>query len=400
VLSNSPPITALSALTIHCTQTPSCDGSSTYTYSVTSSSAAFANTEGAKIEISTSSGGSNQGLITFVSADARTAFVSLQGGAGVSTPWDTSQTSATIQPAQPINVGKFLVSSMNYISAAELPSWPWASQLPPALQAPNPLDGILCMWGATGYGRSNLYFGCIDVDAIADSSYAYSTSNGVTSGGLASMWYVTNLTSSGVPTWGQGAEQDAAPLLTTWNHTQNKLLYAPACVDEHSVDWSPGLNRWILSYGFADCGGFMVRTAQSPWGPWSVETDVLEDAVNPLTPSNWQTNYYSWLTYNNLGSQPGLTNINGTDPTNIVTCSGCIPNSSAANLATNVLYEGLNPGYPSPTGPWSVTASGYGFQWYPGQEHKNADGTVVRSAHVSLLNPYAIFDTMITFSAP
>ena len=214
------------------------------------------------------------------------------------------------------------------------------------------------------------------------------------------MWYVTNVTSSGVPSWEEGAEQEAAPLLTTWNHTQSKLLYTEDCVNEHGVDWSPGLNRWILSYGFAGCGAFMVRTAQNPWGPWSEETDVMQNEVNPLTPSNWQTNYYSWLTYNDAGSQPGLTNINGTDPTNTVTCSGCIPNSSAVNIATNVLYEGLSPGYPSsPKGPWTATASGYGFRWYPGQEHKNADGTVVRSAHVSLLNPYAIFDTRITFSA-
>jgi hypothetical protein len=401
VLSNSPPITALSGLTISCTQTPSCNGASPYTYSVTSPSAAFANSTGADIEIPTSSGGSNHGLITSVSADGKTAYVSLYGGLGVSTPWDTSQTAATVQPAQSSNVGKFLVSSMYYVSAAALPAWPWASQLPSALQSPNAPDGILCLWGATAYGRSNLYFGCIDVDAIADSTYAYSTSNGITSGGLGSMWYVTNVTSSGVPTWEEGAEHNAAPLLTTWNHTQSKLLYHEDCVNEHGVDWSPGLNRWILSYGFAGCGAFMVRTAQSPWGPWSEETSVMQNAVNPLTPSNWQTNYYSWLTYNDVGSQPGLTNINGTDPTNTVTCSGCIPNSSATNIATNVLYEGFSPGYPSsPKGPWTNTASGYGFRWYPGQEHKNADGTVVRSAHISLLNPYAIFDTLIQFSAP
>jgi hypothetical protein len=401
VLSNSPPIAALSGLTIHCTQTPSCDGSSTFTYSVTSPSAVFANAAGGDMEIPTPSGGSNHGLITSVSADSKTAYVSLYGGLGVSTPWDTSQTTATIEPAQNSNVGKFLVSSMYYVSAAELPTWPWASQLPSALQSPNARDGILCLWGATAHGRSNLYFGCIDVDAIADSSYSYNTGNGVTSGGLASMWYVTNVTSSGVPTWVEGVEQDAAPLLTTWNHPHSKTLYTQDCVNEHGVDWSPGLNRWILSYGVAGCGAFMVRTAQSPWGPWSAETSVMQSGVNPLTPSNWQTNYYSWLTYNDVGSQSGLTNINGTDPANPVICSGCIPNSSATNLATNVLYEGVSPGYPSsPSGPWTSTASGYGFRWYPGQEHKNADGSVVRSARVSLGNPYAIFDTLITFSAP
>jgi hypothetical protein len=401
VLSNSPPIAALSGLTIRCTQTPNCDGSSTYTYSVTSPNAVFVDASGADIEIPTPSGGSNHGVITFVSNDGKTAYVSLYGGSGVSTPWDTSQTTVTVQPSQTNNVGKFLVSSMYYVSAAELPAWPWASQLPPALQSPNARDGILCLWGATAHGRSNLYFGCIDVDAIADSSYTYSTSNGITSGGLASMWYVTNVTSSGVPTWEQGAEQHSAPLLTTWSHPHSKTIYTQECVNEHGVDWSPGLNRWILSYGATSCGSFMVRTAQSPWGPWSGETSVMQSAVNPLTLSNWQTNSYSWLTYNSVGWQTGLNNINGTDPTNTVTCSGCIPNSSATNLATNVLYEGSSPGYPgSPNGPWANTASGYGFRWYPGQEHKNLDGTVVRSAHVSLANPYAIFDTLIQFSAP
>jgi hypothetical protein len=401
VLSNSPPITALSGLTIRCTQTPNCDGSSTYTYSVTSPSAVFADASGGDIEIPTSSGGSNHGIINFVSADSKTAYVSLYGGLGVSTPWDASQTTATVQPAQAGNVGKFLVSSIYYISAAELPTWPWASQLPSTLQSPNARDGILCMWGATGYGRSNLYFGCIDVDAIADSSYAYSTSNGITSGGLGSMWYVTNIASSGAPSWEEGAEQDATPLLTTWNHTHSKLMATQDCVNEHGVDWSPGLNRWTLSYGFAGCGAFMVRTAQNPWGPWSEETSVMQNEADRSTEANWQTNFYPLLTYNDVGAQTGLTNINGTDPTNTVTCSGCIPNSNAANIATNVLYEGVSPGYPnSPTGPWTNTASGYGFRWYPGQEHKNADGTVVRSAHVSLANPYAIFDTLIQFSAP
>ncbi len=55
------------------------------------------------------------------------------------------------------------------------------------------------------------------------------------------------------------------------------------CVGEFSVDWNPGLHKWVMLYG---CGaqqgghsaleeGVRVRIADAPWGPWSTPTTIF-----------------------------------------------------------------------------------------------------------------------------
>lgn len=426
VLSNTPFVTlfngTLTIASVACPTTPqNYTGSTCYT--VTDSGAGFVSgMAGALIETSPSGSNSIQCIIAgFTSTSVVTAAC-----ASTETAWTIgSAQTATVQGAPyqmalpvsmatGLNAGKFVSSSMYYVSNSALANWPWTAQLPSALRSAT--DGVVLFFGTTGIGKSNLYVAAIDADLITTSQSNYTQTASSTTGGLSSMWYVTAMSATNVPSWTQGSEDLAIPLITSWTQGSHAASYTTECAGEHSVEYSAGLSRWILSYGVSNCGGFIVRTGLAPWGPWSQETVVMnnntvaQSSLNNTSSSGnyWGKNWYSLLPYQNKsgGVQPGFFNPMGSSVT--ATCSGC-ENGSATMLmnfppppgtvcsgttSANNACNSLNP-----SGPWSTTASGYGFRFNPSQESISGQ-TVTRAIHFSTGNPYVIFEGLMTFSTP
>jgi hypothetical protein len=427
VIGQAPPITNITGVTVALASSTS----TSFTYTLTTSGTSFTSgMVGSLIEATTNGSNFVQAIISaFNSGTSVTVFQT--GGTVAPTEWTIgSGQTVTLQPApydmltpNPAtgqNIGKFLICYLGYVSHSALATWPWTSKLPPALQSAT--DGVILVWGSWAqYGRSNLYFGVVDPDTLATSAFDY-TATGVTgttpngtgaTGGLHTMYYVTALDSTGsIPTWTQGREDMAIPLITGWSHTQGKTSFTQECINEHSVEFSAGVHRWLLTYGFAQCGGFMMRTGLSPWGPWSQETNVFTNNINaslnagsnPGGGNYWANNWYTLTTYNNSGNQPGFTNLNTTLPANApITCASC-----QGGAATPQLYQGTggsagttlcnNTSGLCNSGPWTNLGAGYGFRLYPGQEKINANGSVTRGMIVSVLSPYTPFEGLVTIN--
>jgi hypothetical protein len=282
---------------------------------------------------------------------------------------------------QQTNIGKFADSTTSVFTVAGLP---WASQLPSALQS---ATTVLCTWGSSwAWRQSNLYLMCMDAANIDTATYTYDPArvNG-SSGGLQQGYYLTGLDSNGVPSWTPGAENLALPLLTTWTHTVSSKFVSPDPdgdvsfnIGKPSVRYSPGLQRFVLTYGEAVTQGLQVRTSLTPWGPWSVEEMMLPSSGA----GSWDSKMVSPAT--------GGYRFNLTLPHNApVACAGCTD-----SVATNVMYEATNPAV-------QVSASDFptiddGGNWYaPYQypvEHNFNNGMVGLYFHASAFNPYVPFD--------
>ena len=308
-------------------------------------------------------------------------------GASGSVGWNVMQQQET-------NIGKFVDSASSVFTVAGLS---WASQLPLALQS---ASTIVCSFGSSwAWRQSNLYLMCMDAAQIDSATYSYDPArvNG-SGGGIQQAYYLTGLSGDGTPSWTQAAENLAMPLLTSWNHTVLSEFLSPDPngevsfnIGKPSVRYSPGLQRFVLTYGSAETQGLQIRTSLTPWGPWSVEEMLLPNE-HSLSSGSWESKMTSPKT--------GGYRFNLTLPHDApVACPGC-----TNSVATNVMYEATDPAM-------QVGASDFpqldsGGDWYaPYQypvEHNFGNGTVGLYFHASAFNPYAPFDfsVMMIQSAP
>jgi hypothetical protein len=238
---------------------------------------------------------------------------------------------------------------------------------------------------------------CMDAGNIDNATYTYNVArvNG-TSGGLQQAYYLTGLSSSGVPSWTldatNGAENQAIPLLTSWNHNVDPEFVNPDPngdisfnIGKPSVRYSPALQRFVLTYGSAETQGLLLRTSSTPWGPWSVEDALL--------PNRGAGSWAAKMTSPKTGGY----RFNLTLPHNApVACAGC-----TSSIATNVMFDATNPSV-------QVSASTFptiddGGNWYaPYQypaEHDFGNGTVGLYFHASAFNPYVPFDFSVVMTS-
>ena len=308
-------------------------------------------------------------------------------GASGSINWDVMQHQQT-------NIGKFVDSSTSVFTVAGLP---WASQLPPALQA---ATTILCTWGSSwAWRQSNLYLMCMDAANVDTATYTYNPArvNG-SSGGLQQAYYLTGLSSGGVPSWTldatNGAENLAIPLLTSWAHKIDSEFVSPDPngdvsfnIGKPSVRYSPALQRFVLTYGSAETQGLLLRTSSTPWGPWSVEDMLLPDDRN-FSSGSWASKM--------LAPKIGGYRFNLTLPNNApVACSGC-----TNKIATNVMYDATNPSMQVTASNSNLDSNGnwYAPYQYP-VEHDFGNGTVGLYFHASGFDPYVPFDFSVVMAS-
>ena len=316
-----------------------------------------------------------------------------------------------IMQHQQTNIGKFANSA---IEVYPVPGLAWKSQLPAALQS---VANVLVAWGSSwAWRQSNIYLLVMDASLVDGSScpnnvcYAYAADgsglreNG-TSGGLTQAYYLTGMDSSGNPMWSNdpvnGAEELAVPLLTSYVHTPTK----PICVTTNncpgnnadvgfgigkpSVSWHSSISRFVFTYGSAETDGLQIRTSQTPWGPWSVENQLLMNGSNLDT---WSGK----MVASNSGFQ-----FNTSLPNNApVTCSSC-----TGGVATNVMYESPPGGDPTRkvdttdfpafagNGNWYAP-----YQYPAGTDKDFGNGTVGIYFHTSAYNPYVPFDFSVIMS--
>ncbi len=107
-----------------------------------------------------------------------------------------------------------------------------------------------------------------------------------------SQWQYFEGLSGATPTW----SADPTASKTVFQPSTDQLLGdarcswrdAPlpadaGCIGEFSVDWDPGLHKWVMLYGCADPSekgstleeGIRIRLADAPWGPWSDPTTIF-----------------------------------------------------------------------------------------------------------------------------
>jgi len=282
---------------------------------------------------------------------------------------------------QETNIGKFVDSTSSVFTVAGLS---WASQLPPALQS---ATTIVCTFGSSwAWRQSNLYLMCMDAANIDTATYTYDPArvNG-SGGGLQQAYYLTGLSADGTPSWTQGAENLAMTLLTSWDHKISSEFLDPDPngevsfnIGKPSVRYSPGLQRFVLTYGSAETQGLKIRTSLTPWGPWSTEQELL--------PNGGQG---SWAMKMNAPQNGGY-RFNLTQPHNApVACAGC-----TGGVATNVIYKASDPSMQVTISDWPQLDGGgnwYAPYQYP-VEHNFNNGMVGLYFHASAYNPYVPFD--------
>ena len=299
---------------------------------------------------------------------------------------------------QETNIGKFVNSTTSVFATAGLP---WLSQLPAALQS---ASDIVCTWGSSwAWRQSNLYLMCMDAANLDSATYTYDPArvNG-SGGGVQQAYYLTGL-SHGVPSWTldatNGAEDQATPLLTTFAHDCTSKfpgggtgiggLGSPeVCfnIGKPSVRYSPALQRFVLTYGSGETEGLAIRTSQTPWGPWSLEQNLLPSGGA----GSWDSKMITQQTLNYV--------FNLTLPNNApVACASC-----THGIATNVMYLATNPAQQVTAGYFPQL--GTGGNWYaPYQypvEHRFSNGTVGLYFHASAWNPYVPFDFSVIMGTP
>jgi hypothetical protein len=107
----------------------------------------------------------------------------------------------------------------------------------------------LLVWGSGDYRRSNPYLAYVPLDSVEDR--------------LAWLFFAGLDPESGAPAW-SAHEADAA------------ALFDHPCLGEFSVSWLEGLGKWIMSYNCFLPRGITMRTADTPWGPWS-DSEIIFD---------------------------------------------------------------------------------------------------------------------------
>ncbi len=277
--------------------------------------------------------------------DSLTVTSALPGGSG---PTCSNTVPYAAIPVQTTGPGRFMFAAPEFLSLAltSAQGWDVPGGLPPMLRT----VPVVCVWGSDfDYRLSNVYLGCM----AADTSTIEGASNGGT--GVSKVYYLKGLTSGGVASWSLGDETQAVPILSSWTS-------GSPCVGEHSVRWIAPLNLFLMTYGSSKCGGLVFRTSSTPWGPWTVESELFPDDPS----SGWMQK----LIYSS--GAVGTPNFNQ-QPAVYMTD---VPNGATINT------EGLYP-------PFTQTGDPYGPYQLPGSTaYANGNGTVNVFMNLSGYNPY------------
>jgi len=128
----------------------------------------------------------------------------------------------------------------------------------------------LVLFGSGKPAQSNVFLAFQPAELIEDPS---------------SIWYFAGLTDSGEPTW-SSQEQDAKP------------LFLQPCVASISVTYNRFIHKWIMLYPclFPErpdyLRGINMRTADYPWGPWSLPTIIFhpweDNALGSYMHVSWE----------------------------------------------------------------------------------------------------------------
>lgn len=159
--------------------------------------------------------------------------------------------------------GKFIFNAPVVMSWSQVASTGFLGALPASIR--NSTRFVFMFGSSWLYRKSNVYLAVVadkDVD-----------------GGIAKWWYLTGFDAASNPIWQKGggtaltnpAERAAAPLFSSWDNARNNT----PIVGEHSVRYVPQLQRFVIMYGTPAGNGLFVRTSSTPWGPWSVETNIF-----------------------------------------------------------------------------------------------------------------------------
>jgi len=147
--------------------------------------------------------------------------------------------------APPGSAGYFINISPVIVNNLDVPGLP--------ADVADPSGKGLLLWGSGHYRCSNVYLAYVPLNNIEDSSRR--------------MWRYAVLDTSGNIQW-SGCEADAIPLLPS----------QPPCIGELSVTWNPFLHKWLMLYNCPNA--IYYRTADQPWGPWSVALVLLDPACD------------------------------------------------------------------------------------------------------------------------
>ena len=244
------------------------------------------------------------------------------------------------------NIGKFMYAGAIVATADDVAARGWKPLLPPALQT---AASITCLNGTSfGYRHGNLYAACVD-NALID--------------GQTNWWYVVGFRGT-KPIWTQNAEKFAVPLLTSWNHGGS---VPGACIGEVDSKWIPLLNSMVVTYGsYYECGGLYVRTAPTPWGPFTQEQQFFDAFPN----SGW-----------------GGKLIHAYASTNQVSAN--TPSVYQADGVTPFDFNSL----------WWMWGGVYG-PYMTGQAYDNGDGTVSIIHMISGFRPYTPMLSKFSITKP
>jgi hypothetical protein len=101
-------------------------------------------------------------------------------------------------------------------------------------------QGVL-LWGSGAYRKSDPYLAFLPLDRVEDKK---------------ALRYYAGLDESGAPRW-SSQESDAS------------ALFEQPCIGELSVAWNPFIRKWLMLYN-CHGRGIVFRSADAPWGPWSL----------------------------------------------------------------------------------------------------------------------------------
>jgi hypothetical protein len=132
-------------------------------------------------------------------------------------------------------------------------------------------------------------------------------------------------------------------------------------VGEVEVKWYPPLRRLLMTYGAAECGGMWMRTASTPWGPWSVE-------------QRWFANFGGW--HNKLVHPPNSSNRISNNVPQMYQSDGATPSDLSSSVGN--VYGAL----------------------LTGQHTDNGDGTVSVYTLLSAFRPYQVWMTKFKVYKP
>jgi hypothetical protein len=82
--------------------------------------------------------------------------------------------------------------------------------------------------------------------------------------------------------WMRGAAQPGAQNPSIWRPPGDAEIFVAVleggrCIGELSITWNLPLHMWLMLYQCPG-GGVLARVAPTPWGPWSLPTEILGDA--------------------------------------------------------------------------------------------------------------------------